>query len=86
MKIKRKKNKDLKFNLSDSLKLVESSNSYQKKVDILMNIGIRYEWSKGDSAIIYWTTISYRLTGGTKSLFRVIALSLFISNNSNSGR
>ena len=46
--------KDLKFNLSDSLKLVESSNSYQKKVDILMNIGIRYEWSKGDSAIIFF--------------------------------
>jgi serine phosphatase RsbU (regulator of sigma subunit) len=46
--------KDLKFNLSDSLKLVENSNSYQKKVDILMNIGYRYEWSKGDSAIIYF--------------------------------
>ena len=46
--------KDLKFNLSDSLKLVESSNSYEKKVDILMNIGIRYEWSKGDSAIIFF--------------------------------
>lgn len=46
--------KDLKFNLSDSLKLVESSNSYEKKVDILMNIGYRYEWSKGDSAIIFF--------------------------------
>ena len=46
--------KDLKFNLSDSLKLVESSNSYEKKVDILMNIGYRYEWSKGDSALIYF--------------------------------
>jgi serine phosphatase RsbU (regulator of sigma subunit) len=46
--------KDLKFNLSDSLRLVENSNSYQKKVDILMNIGYRYEWSKGDSAIIFF--------------------------------
>ena len=46
--------KDLDFNLSDSLKLIENSNSYEKKVDILMNIGMRYQWSKGDTAILYF--------------------------------
>lgn len=50
--------KDLEFNLSDSLKLIENSKSYEKKVDILMNIGMRYEWSKGDSAILYFNKAS----------------------------
>jgi len=46
--------KDLEFNLSDSLKLVENSKSYEKKIDILMNIGMRYQWAKGDTAILYF--------------------------------
>ena len=50
--------KDLEFTLSDSLKLIENSKSYEKKVDILMNIGMRYEWSKGDSAIIFFNKAS----------------------------
>jgi len=50
--------KDLEFNLSDSLKLIENSKSYEKKVDILMNIGMRYEWSKGDTAIIFFNKAS----------------------------
>ena len=45
---------NLNFNINDSIKLVASTKSAAKKIDILMNIGYRYEWSKGDSAIIYF--------------------------------
>ena len=47
---------NLNFNINDSIKLVASTKSAAKKIDILMNIGYRYEWSKGDSAIIYFKT------------------------------
>ena len=67
--------KDLKFNLSDSLKLVESSNSYQKKVDILMNIGIRYEWSKGDSAIIFFNKAAEIAKQNKDNILEFIAMS-----------
>jgi serine phosphatase RsbU (regulator of sigma subunit) len=67
--------KDLKFNLSDSLKLVESSNSYEKKVDILMNIGIRYEWSKGDSAIIFFNKASKIAKQNKDNILEFIAMS-----------
>jgi tetratricopeptide (TPR) repeat protein len=67
--------KDLKFNLSDSLKLVESSNSYQKKVDILMNIGIRYEWSKGDSAIIFFNKAAQIAKQNKDNILEFIAMS-----------
>ena len=67
--------KDLKFNLSDSLKLVESSNSYQKKVDILMNIGYRYEWSKGDSAIIFFNKAAEIAKQNKDNILEFIAMS-----------
>ncbi len=67
--------KDLKFNLSDSLKLVESSNSYEKKVDILMNIGYRYEWSKGDSAIIFFNKAAEIAKQNKDNILEFIAMS-----------
>ena len=45
---------DLNFNINDSLKLVASTNSNYKKVDILINIGWRYIYSNGDTAIKYF--------------------------------
>jgi len=45
---------NLNFNINDSLKLVASTNSVAKKIDILMNIGYRYEWSMGDTAVVYF--------------------------------
>jgi glycosyltransferase involved in cell wall biosynthesis len=45
---------NLNFNINDSLKLVASTNSAAKKIDILMNIGYRYEWSMGDTAVVYF--------------------------------
>ncbi len=45
---------NLNFNINDSLKLVASTNSNPKKIDILMNIGYRYQWSIGDTAIKYF--------------------------------
>ena len=42
------------FNINDSLKLVASTNSNPKKIDILMNIGKRFMWANGDTAIKYF--------------------------------
>lgn len=44
---------DLNFSLSDSLSVIENTTSYEKKFEIFMHIGQRYQWSKGDSAIIF---------------------------------
>ena len=38
---------NLNFNINDSLKLVASTNSNPKKIDILMNIGERFMWANG---------------------------------------
>ena len=67
--------KDLKFSLTDSLNLIESSTSYEKKVDILMNIGIRYEWSKGDSAIIFFNKASEIAKQNKDKILEFIAMS-----------
>ena len=45
---------NLNFNINDSLKLVASTNSNPKKIDILMNIGKRFMWANGDTAIKYF--------------------------------
>ena len=45
---------NLNFNINDSLKLVASTNSNPKKIDILMNIGERFMWANGDTAIKYF--------------------------------
>lgn len=44
---------DLNFSLSDSLSVIENTTLYEKKFEIFMHIGQRYQWSKGDSAIIF---------------------------------
>jgi len=49
---------DLNFNLKDSLQSIKDAKSYEKKIDILMNLAYRYEWSKGDSAIIFLNEVS----------------------------
>ena len=48
---------DLNFSLKDSLKLVASTSSSLKKIDILFNIGGRYMWSQGDTAIKYYSLV-----------------------------
>jgi len=50
--------KDLNFSLYDSLGAIENTTSYERKFEILMNIAYRYQWSKGDSAIIYFNKAS----------------------------
>jgi sigma-B regulation protein RsbU (phosphoserine phosphatase) len=45
---------NLNFNINDSLKLVASTNSNPKKIDILINIGKRFMWANGDTAIKYF--------------------------------
>jgi hypothetical protein len=45
---------NLNFNINDSLKLVASTNSNPSKIDILMNIGERFMWANGDTAIKYF--------------------------------
>lgn len=67
--------KDLKFSLTDSLNLIENSTSYEKKVDILMNIGMRYEWSKGDSAIIFFKKASEIAKQNKDNILEFIAMS-----------
>ena len=44
---------NLNFNINDSLKLVASTSSNPKKIDILLNVAYRYMWSQGDTAIKY---------------------------------
>lgn len=67
--------KDLEFTLSDSLKLIENSKSYEKKIDILMNIGMRYQWSKGDSAIIFFNKASDIAKKNNDKVLEFIAIS-----------
>jgi sigma-B regulation protein RsbU (phosphoserine phosphatase) len=50
--------KDLNFSLSDSLVAIENTTSYERKFEILTNIAYRYQWSKGDSAIIFFNKAS----------------------------
>ena len=44
---------NLNFNINDSLKLVASTSSNPKKIDILLNVAYRYMWSQGDTTIKY---------------------------------
>ena len=45
---------DLNFSLKDSLNLVATTNSNSQKIYILLNIGSRYMYSNGDTAIKYF--------------------------------
>ncbi len=66
---------DLNFSLKDSLKLVASTSSSLKKIDILFNIGGRYMWSQGDTAIKYYSLVE-KIAVDSKD-----NLSLFIAYN-----
>lgn len=66
---------NLNFNINDSLKLVASTNSNPKKIDILMNIGSRFMWANGDTAIKYFKIAQQIATDSKddKRLFKALA-------------
>jgi serine phosphatase RsbU (regulator of sigma subunit) len=45
---------NLKFSLTDSLAAVKNTNDNAKKIHILINVGQRYMWANGDTAIKYF--------------------------------
>ena len=45
---------NLNFSLSDSLAAVKNTNDNTKKIHILINVGQRYMWANGDTAIKYF--------------------------------
>jgi serine phosphatase RsbU (regulator of sigma subunit) len=45
---------NLNFSLADSLAAVKNTNDHSQKIDILINVGQRYMWANGDTAIKYF--------------------------------
>jgi serine phosphatase RsbU (regulator of sigma subunit) len=66
---------NLNFSLSDSLAAVKNTNDNTKKIHILINVGQRYMWANGDTAIKYFKIAQQIATvnNDDQGLFRAYA-------------